>query len=299
ILSNISSLIRAEYWKSQPRKLCEFCKCWITDNKPSVEFHERGKKHKENVQRRIEEVRKKSKEVGKAEKQLQMDLAAIEAAALKAYQKDLNIQTPSSKSETTEESTTKTAENETCSKGETTAACFVSYEGSLATMTCTHGWNIWQTPEGYYYYYNTATQVTQWESPSCLLPTAPQNTSHSEKNKPTSEGPQVALQDKSDKSKTSETKKEEAKSSPYGQWTTVQTFEPLPDTKKENSSNGNDEKQVPTGESVPKEVKFKERSTPKITFRSDGAGSEVAFKKRKLNPGKKRNVRQTDPNKIG
>lgn len=69
--------------------------------------------------------------------------------------------------------------------------------------------------------------------------------------------------------------------------------------KKENSSNGNDEKQVPTGESVPKEVKFKERSTPKITFRSDGAGSEVAFKKRKLNPGKKRNVRQTDPNKIG
>lgn len=67
--------------------------------------------------------------------------------------------------------------------------------------------------------------------------------------------------------------------------------------KKENSSNGNDEKQVPAGESVPKEVKFKERSTPKITFRSDGAGSEVAFKKRKLNPGKKRNVRQTDPNK--
>lgn len=66
----------------------------------------------------------------------------------------------------------------------------------------------------------------------------------------------------------------------------------------ENSSNGNDEKQVPTGESIPKEVKFKERSTPKITFRSDGAGSEVAFKKRKLNPGKKRNVRQTDPNKI-
>ena len=40
------------------------------------------------------------------------------------------------------------------------AACFVSYEGSLATMTCTHGWNIWQTPEGYYYYYNTATQGT-------------------------------------------------------------------------------------------------------------------------------------------
>ena len=26
-------LFRAEYWKSQPKKMCEFCKCWITDNK--------------------------------------------------------------------------------------------------------------------------------------------------------------------------------------------------------------------------------------------------------------------------
>lgn len=44
-------------------------------------------------------------------------------------------------------------------------------------------------------------------------------------------------------------------------------------------------------------VKFKERSTPKITFRSVGDGNEVAFKKRKLNPEKKKNIRQTDPNK--
>lgn len=25
---------RSEYWKSVPRKFCDFCKCWITDNKP-------------------------------------------------------------------------------------------------------------------------------------------------------------------------------------------------------------------------------------------------------------------------
>ena len=50
--------------------------------------------------------------------------------------------------------------------------------------------------------------------------------------------------------------------------------------------------------SVKTEEKFKERSTPKITFRSAlGAGNEIAFKKRKLNPDKKRNVRQTNPNK--
>lgn len=25
---------RADYWVSQTRKYCEFCKCWITDNRP-------------------------------------------------------------------------------------------------------------------------------------------------------------------------------------------------------------------------------------------------------------------------
>lgn len=53
---------RSEYWKSNPRKFCDFCKCWIADNKPSVEFHERGKRHKENVQIRLAEMGKKGRE---------------------------------------------------------------------------------------------------------------------------------------------------------------------------------------------------------------------------------------------
>lgn len=24
----------ADYWKSNDKKYCDFCKCWITDNKP-------------------------------------------------------------------------------------------------------------------------------------------------------------------------------------------------------------------------------------------------------------------------
>lgn len=66
---------------------------------------------------------------------------------------------------------------------------------------------------------------------------------------------------------------------------------------KTEPSNGIDTKEVPASEADKTEAKFKERSTPKITFRSSGEGSEVAFKKRKLNPDKKRNIRQTDPNK--
>lgn len=63
-------------------------------------------------------------------------------------------------------------------------------------------------------------------------------------------------------------------------------------------SNGIDTKEVLASEADKTEAKFKERSTPKITFRPSGEGNEVAFKKRKLNPDKKRNIRQTDPNKV-
>lgn len=289
----------AEYWKSQPRKLCEFCKCWITDNKPSIEFHERGKKHKENVQRRIEEVQKKGREAMKVKKQLQSDLAAIEEAALKAYQKDMNIQPSVQNSEASHEPKD-TPVNEACSKGATTEACSVTYEGSQAVLKCSHSWNIAQAPQGYYYYYNTVTQASQWESPPCLSSPADKTPRSSAGDESASQESLQCVQsvNRGDESKTTETKKETVKHSPYGQWTTVQTFEiatALPKTEKENSATES-EKEIK--KSVKTEEKFKERTTPKITFRSAlGAGNEIAFKKRKLNPDKKRNVRQTNPNK--
>ena len=33
---------RTEYWKSNTRKFCEYCKCWFADNKASINFHEAG-----------------------------------------------------------------------------------------------------------------------------------------------------------------------------------------------------------------------------------------------------------------
>lgn len=32
--SKISIFFRADYWVSQSKKYCDFCKCWIADNKP-------------------------------------------------------------------------------------------------------------------------------------------------------------------------------------------------------------------------------------------------------------------------
>lgn len=286
----------AEYWKSQPKKMCEFCKCWITDNKASIEFHERGKKHKENVQKRIQEVQKKGKETSQAQKQLLMDLEAIEAAALKAYEKDLNIEPSKSKPESNTESQ-KTQANETCSKGESSVGCVISYEGQTPTMHCNHGWNIAQAPEGYYYYYNTATQASQWESPSCLSTPSNQDMRNAKEDKAPSKEDQKNSQNKIEENQVQREEKKQVKNSPYGQWTTVQTFEPPPQTAKIASASESETQQTTTIEPNSTVVKFKERSTPKITFRSVGDGNEVAFKKRKLNPEKKKNIRQTDPNK--
>ncbi|TKC36769.1 hypothetical protein EI555_010264 [Monodon monoceros] len=74
------------YWKSQPKKFCDYYKCWRVDNRPSIEFHARGKNHKENVAKRISEIKQKSLDKAKEEEKASKEFAAMEAAALKAYQ---------------------------------------------------------------------------------------------------------------------------------------------------------------------------------------------------------------------
>lgn len=52
----------ASYWKSNPRKFCDVCKCWLSDNKASIEFHERGKSHIAKKEKQITQIRKKSQQ---------------------------------------------------------------------------------------------------------------------------------------------------------------------------------------------------------------------------------------------
>ncbi|OXU23176.1 hypothetical protein TSAR_012840, partial [Trichomalopsis sarcophagae] len=79
----------ADYWKSQARKYCDFCKCWIADNKPSVEFHEGGKKHKENVAKRLKEIHRNSAKQAKAQQKFENEIEKMEKAAMAAYLKDV------------------------------------------------------------------------------------------------------------------------------------------------------------------------------------------------------------------
>ncbi|KTF88818.1 hypothetical protein cypCar_00035175, partial [Cyprinus carpio] len=55
----------------------------------SIEFHERGKNHKENVAAKISEIKKKSVAKAKQEQKMSKQFAAMEEAAQKAYEEDL------------------------------------------------------------------------------------------------------------------------------------------------------------------------------------------------------------------
>ncbi|KAH0559024.1 hypothetical protein KQX54_000690 [Cotesia glomerata] len=78
-----------DYWQSQGRKFCDFCKCWIADNRASIDFHENGKKHKENVSKRVKQIYKNSTKQAKIRKKFESDLENMEKAAMAAYVKDV------------------------------------------------------------------------------------------------------------------------------------------------------------------------------------------------------------------
>ncbi|PNJ60598.1 WBP4 isoform 1 [Pongo abelii] len=151
----------ADYWKSQPKKFCDYCKCWIADNRPSVEFHERGKNHKENVAKRISEIKQKSLDKAKEEEKASKEFAAMEAAALKAYQEDLKrlgleseILEPSITPVTSTIPPTSTSNQQKEKK-----------EKKRKKDPSKGRWVEGITSEGYHYYYDLISGASQWEKP--------------------------------------------------------------------------------------------------------------------------------------
>jgi WW domain-binding protein 4 len=78
----------ADYWKSNPKYFCEVCKCWFANNKISIENHEKGLRHKGNIEKRLHETRRKAAVKEKEDEKVSETLEKIEKAAKAAYQRD-------------------------------------------------------------------------------------------------------------------------------------------------------------------------------------------------------------------
>ena len=51
-----------EYWVSQAKHWCEYCRIYIGGSKQSIAFHEAGKKHKEIVELSLNDMRMRGRE---------------------------------------------------------------------------------------------------------------------------------------------------------------------------------------------------------------------------------------------
>ncbi|KAB1207119.1 WW domain-binding protein 4 [Morella rubra] len=78
-----------EYWVSQGNKWCDFCKIYISNNPSSIRNHELGQRHKDNVAKRLDAMRKEGAAKEKQQKEAVHALEQIEAKAKRSYQKDV------------------------------------------------------------------------------------------------------------------------------------------------------------------------------------------------------------------
>ncbi|KAJ9590551.1 hypothetical protein L9F63_016422, partial [Diploptera punctata] len=161
---------RADYWKSQTKKFCEFCKCWIADNKPSIEFHEKGKRHKENVGKRLSEISKKSQKEYQHNLKVDDEMKKMEEAALKAYMKDVEANPDFTSQMIKEKLAQKGEENDSVKVDiKTERVAEQETNTSVADVQVKikpqKQWYEAQSEEGYTYYWHIETGESKWEPP--------------------------------------------------------------------------------------------------------------------------------------
>lgn len=291
----------ADYWKSQAKKYCEFCKCWLADNKPSVEFHEKGRKHKENVARKLRVIGKQSRRDQKEQFRVDLALKKMESAALDAYRKDIESNADISSR----------AINETLQQNNL----------ELSSKKLWHEVKN-KDGEGPSYYWNTETDESVWVPPSSgYLSLAEQEAqafvatkkqlqnidSYKKKND------LVKLQDQKDQAEEERAAAEREKMKarrvveepepvitagpivepsfgPYGQWKTVET---QPKRQMDLQLPKQEEYvaiSIPLDKPEPIKL-FKEKTIKTLADEEDSCAS-TSFKKRKFGGNKNRNVRQ-------
>ncbi|KDR19704.1 WW domain-binding protein 4 [Zootermopsis nevadensis] len=303
---HILILVRADYWKSQAKKFCEYCKCWIADNIPSVEFHENGKRHKENVKRRLSEIGKKSRQEHQKSIKVDAQIKKMEEAALKAYMKDVEENADFSSQLIKEKLSQQQRQQDADGMGASPA-------GSAVAET-TKVWYEAQSDEGHVYYWHIETGESRWEPPEeeYLSLTEQKKVEgkalknkKEKKRKEKAEDARMKEEERArlerERMRSRRVKEEDTKTAetpmpvlgpaprvdPYGSWKPVEIREPMPV-----------DLQLPEQEYV--QIKVPAIMEPKVEFREktfsclgdDDRAVETGFKRRKFNCNPKRSMRQ-------
>ncbi|CAM9438178.1 unnamed protein product, partial [Discosporangium mesarthrocarpum] len=79
----------ADYWVSNERYFCKYCKVWLSNHKASIRHHEQGKRHTEVMEEFFRKKREDKLKGAESEVDLKRQMRNIEEAALKAHEKDL------------------------------------------------------------------------------------------------------------------------------------------------------------------------------------------------------------------
>ena len=93
VISTMSASVRKqnEPWRNQERHYCRFCNVWMGGDRQSILIHENGRKHKENVERELQQKRDEKRAQSEAALDLQQSLEAVQRAAIEAHSRDATL----------------------------------------------------------------------------------------------------------------------------------------------------------------------------------------------------------------
>ena len=154
-----------EFWVSQAKHWCEYCRIYIGGSKQSIAFHEAGKKHKEIVALSLKDMRMRGRERRQADSELSRELAKIERNAMKDYMaQDAPGHPPAGKPPPVvpADRAARMAELEARLSADKLARATAA-ETSGAVLP--QGWRVLTNPDGQVYYEHEQTGAIQWDAP--------------------------------------------------------------------------------------------------------------------------------------
>ncbi|KAL4588749.1 hypothetical protein LXL04_001644 [Taraxacum kok-saghyz] len=90
LISLTCNIFVFQYWVSQGKKWCDLCKIFISNNPSSIRNHDLGQRHKDNVTKRLSNMREEKVAKDKKNKETARVLTQIEEKASLSYQKDIS-----------------------------------------------------------------------------------------------------------------------------------------------------------------------------------------------------------------